>query len=1291
MEASFYTVLIVEDDVGLSFLVRKQLERKGLKTVTVNSGSEALQYLKGNRDVIMLLDYNLGDMTGADLVSSLKKRGLEVPFIVITGQGSETVAVETMKLGARDYIIKNNSFLELLPQVVMQVIDEQVLTGRLATTEDALRREKTHLLNNIPDMVFQIDSQGRFISCNPATCKILGYTDEELMAKKILDIVHPDDVKAVTRDHSAVKQGQKILKHPIRFVHRNGQVKWVEGNIVAVYNEHGQAEAISGIYQDITQSKLQNEELKKAQERAKLIADTSPSLVFEIAPDNCVKSMNKAAREFFSAKTEIDNGKPLLYPSFFEGKWSAQIACALKESRNGRTLKTTAMLEKNPGGKKWFDIVLSPLWEGGRQPGGVVIATAWDVSERVGREQQIKDSLEREARSVEQAKILQSITFAGGYDMKNDSAKVASQTAQQVCQYLECSTALSYIFDENGECLKVYENNAQDKQQADKLVEIICSPRGKNIIKKIKTAKRLSNTALYELAEDQAQVKAFMNSTIFVPYMNAGVNLGFGVFMNNSLKLQGDLVKFLSAVSKCAGLGIANAVALNAPSSQIRNRMHQLEGTSVTDYAHPPAKMETQSLTAIVEAGVNYLNAKAGLVLLLNKNQQTLNGIAGYNLTEKETASVKISNHACICWDCVDDNEMIYCRDISEEEKFIDESLTNLTEKSLLIIPIFNREEVIGLYVLIDPAAPPRQSAVSVIESFAWLGGESINASMLADRASRLDRELSNIRKQSLKLTAGGDINIVLKNICEAALRTLNAQTAWIGTLSKDRNEIKYATHSGQAGNAVTKVRYKYDPSAKGDTLVKCIADKEPVVVNEMLSDARLHLLARGKGYNSCCSVPIMSKEEVFGALTVYHHEQEAFSSQNISILEEFCDIAALTISNHRLKQTLMESESLKNIILESVNEALMVVDNAGAVVSVNEAAQKLFNRDLSEMKGRYCGQFCRKATPLWDVLDGWIENGSAGARIEGWVEFDRGPKMYLSIKSKKTTIEQVPCLLMTIVDLTMQKKMNASLEHAEKLTSVGRIAGQIAHEIGNPLTIISSQVQRMVADGKADIEKLSKMLSHIDRISSLIRRFSDIERKDPLTITSADVQEVVDNILSLVMHSKPFKGIEIQKSIAPDLHPVEMDKNKITQVLLNLLINAADACEGKGRIDINAQMQKVPVEINNDVVNREFLVLSVADNGRGIDKEVIDHIFEPFYTNKESGKGTGLGLSVSLSIVDQHQGWINVETQPHRGANFIIYLPVRNNPVGTEKRQIKQIEAGKDVKKYNESDIMRS
>lgn len=1273
MDASLYKILVVEDDLGLATLVAKCLEREGFVTALAANGAQAIDYLSQEQDVFMLLDYKLGDMNAGKLIEILNSRNLSVPFIVLTGHGNETVAVDMMKLGARDYVVKTVSFLDLLPIVVRQVITKLGLEKELERTQEALRKEKTHLLNNIPDLVFQVDLDGNFTSLNPAVTNILGYHCDEMPGKNIAEFLHPDEIKFVKNDHQAVINGQKILRHPIRFLHRDGSIRWLEGNIVTLYDRQKRPAGISAIYQDITQKKLAHDALNQAQERNILLADTSPSIVLELDLNYRVISYNKAAGQFFSF-AENNRSSETSCTDFFSNNWHGSVNKALDAAQNGRKAQITAQMTGTDEQLHWFDIVFSPLKN---SDGSVIniIATAWDVSARVKREDDIQRTLVKKERLAEEAAILQEISLAATYVDDMDSNRVIETAMTKSLEHIRSYAAFGYIVNN----LDNVEPVCQSKDITDELMDrfngLLTENKVGSVIKSLRTPKRIENTAIYDVAGYNIVVHEMFDSAVIVPLVNGGKCHGFLVFIDTSEKLE-ESMEFFRLIGHCAGLAIANVQVFLSTSTSLKHRMVQLENFSRLSLIATGREQVSEALEAIIESSVSFLRGEAGIVLLYNKPAGILFGVAGTGLISEDIHTLTLSESSSLAWQCLRQKQTMYCRDINDPEQPIDNGLASLTEKSLLCVPLVDNDEAIGIAVIIDQGSPFDASHTGVLEAFSRLAVQAIHHIRLTEKATELDQKLAEIRKISRTIRSSRDINSALRQVCQGAIDIIGAEMAWIGVLTKDVNQIAYRTHAGRGAEYLEQVKIPLDDTSKaiGPT-ASSIVTGEPAIINNMITDDRMQKLAKEQNFNSCCAVPIMSKNEPLGSLTLFHSQPGVFSDQNVTLLEEFSDLAATAIANVRLRRTLLESESLKEIILQSVTQALVLVDWTGSIVTANIAAEKLFNRKASAFKNRYYTDIFTENNPVSNLIAKWLHDRSVEQNSQGWLELSNERKLFISAEASSVVVESMPCLNLTITDLTMQKKMNASLEHAAKLTSVGHVATQIAHEIGNPLTLISSQIQRMVQDEQADIGRLRSLLGHVDRITSLIRRFSDLGRKSRLCIVPEPIEPIIDNILSLISFSKPFHRVTIEKHISPGLEPIELDRNKITQVLLNLLLNAADACQDKGRIVITANKKAVPLEINNEKTLSDFLVISIKDNGSGIEPDAYKHIFEPFYTTKQVGKGTGLGLSVSLAIIDQHQGWINVDTKAGEGSTFSVYLPMSKKACRKSTTAIKDID----------------
>lgn len=226
---------------------------------------------------------------------------------------------------------------------------------------------------------------------------------------------------------------------------------------------------------------------------------------------------------------------------------------------------------------------------------------------------------------------------------------------------------------------------------------------------------------------------------------------------------------------------------------------------------------------------------------------------------------------------------------------------------------------------------------------------------------------------------------------------------------------------------------------------------------------------------------------------------------------------------------------------------------------------------------------------------------------------------------------------------------------HSEKLASLGRLAAGVAHEIGNPLTSISTfaQMLREMAQDEFTKSSLDVINNHIQRITDIVRRMSTFSRADALNIKSVQLNEVLDSTLDLMRLDKRMKStITISVAFQRDLPTTMIDEGQMSQVFMNIILNAFDAMPEGGKLSVSTRR-------HTDDQGRDSILIAFEDTGNGIPEQDLEKIFDPFYTTKEAGKGTGLGLSLSYNIVKRFKGDITVESAPGKGTTFTILLPI--------------------------------
>jgi signal transduction histidine kinase len=229
-------------------------------------------------------------------------------------------------------------------------------------------------------------------------------------------------------------------------------------------------------------------------------------------------------------------------------------------------------------------------------------------------------------------------------------------------------------------------------------------------------------------------------------------------------------------------------------------------------------------------------------------------------------------------------------------------------------------------------------------------------------------------------------------------------------------------------------------------------------------------------------------------------------------------------------------------------------------------------------------------------------------------------------------------------------RKAQFQILHQEKMASLGLMAAGIAHEIGNPLASISSLVQvmqRRVKDPALQ-DHLDDLQEQVKRITRIVRELVDFSRPKSAEPQWVDVNEVVRSAVGLVRFDRRAKDVRFETDLAEELPPVRCVPDQLQQVLFNLLVNALDAVEGKGR--------RIVVR---SWAEEDSVAVSVADDGIGIPEAIRQKIFEPFFTTKPVGRGTGLGLTVSYGIVRNFGGTLDVESREGQGSTFTVRLPL--------------------------------
>lgn len=393
------------------------------------------------------------------------------------------------------------------------------------------------------------------------------------------------------------------------------------------------------------------------------------------------------------------------------------------------------------------------------------------------------------------------------------------------------------------------------------------------------------------------------------------------------------------------------------------------------------------------------------------------------------------------------------------------------------------------------------------------------------------------------------------------------------------------------------------------------------------------------------------------------------------------CRVVITDISDRKqAEEALSESESRFRLLYEKAPLGYQSLNEQGYFIEVNQAWLDTLGYSREEVLGKSFADFLH---PDWrEHFQRNFPRFKAIGEVLG-VEFEMlkkdGSYILVSFNGKIArdrhgNFQQTHCIFHDITERKRaeeeKEKLREQLAQAKKMESVGRLAGGVAHDFNNMLSVILGYAEAaldMVQPGDPSYAELREIQKAGWRSADLVRQLLAFARRQPITPTALNLNEIVEETLNML---RRLIGEHIDLVWRPGGNPwmVKMDPCQLEQILANLCTNARDAIAGVGKVTIetaNVTLDQTRCVHDVEFVPGDYVLLGVSDDGRGMDKKTRDHLFEPFFTTKEFGKGSGLGLSTIYGIVRQNGGFIDVRSETGQGTAFRIYLPRhRGEPV---------------------------
>jgi PAS domain S-box-containing protein len=557
------------------------------------------------------------------------------------------------------------------------------------------------------------------------------------------------------------------------------------------------------------------------------------------------------------------------------------------------------------------------------------------------------------------------------------------------------------------------------------------------------------------------------------------------------------------------------------------------------------------------------------------------------------------------------------------------------------------------------------------------------------------EKNLRLLLEASQTMATDFNIDAILQSVTEKATQAMGLGSGALYLL-KDENLCLAATTPPLPPDFPEQLRYA--PPGEHPHIQKTLNQQLPLVIEDVASAELTQSeqeVAKTRGLRSILYLPLLSENKAIGVLILGSvKELRSFHQDEIELYLGFAGQAAKTIENARLyeslnqytakleetikerqqiEESLKESEEKFRTLFQNHSAVKLIIDtDTGRIVEANEAAERFYGWPVAQLQQM-------RIQDINTLSPEQIQVEMEKARSEQRIHFEfrhrlaDGSLRDVEVFSSRIEIKGKTLLHSIIHDITDRRRVEEQLRQAQKMESIGRLAGGVAHDFNNMLSVILGygEILRQKLHPADPMQReVQRIIDAGNRSSALTRQLLAFSRKQTLQPERLDLNALIRNF-ERMLRRLIGEDIELKLLLAGDLAGVMADPGQIEQVIMNLAINARDAMPGGGQLIIetaNVKLDNVYTRTHADVEPGPYVLLALTDTGAGMDKQTLANLFEPFFTTKAQGKGTGLGLATVYGIVKQSGGHIWVYSESGQGSTFKIYLPQSETQPTTQK-----------------------
>jgi PAS domain S-box-containing protein len=546
-------------------------------------------------------------------------------------------------------------------------------------------------------------------------------------------------------------------------------------------------------------------------------------------------------------------------------------------------------------------------------------------------------------------------------------------------------------------------------------------------------------------------------------------------------------------------------------------------------------------------------------------------------------------------------------------------------------------------------------------------------------RLARVERQQAAIvQAAGMRPLVEGDFAEAARRITELCAEALRVERAGIWLFNDDRDRLVasdlYDASAGRHGWG-QELAADQHPDFFHALGAERVLDAHDVYLDVRTVELRFSYL-EPNDVAALLAAAVRLRGEVVGMVCLERSRgPHSWSEDELAFAGGMADQVAQALTNAERKKAqaaLRESEERFRHLFDSISDLIYTHDDQGRLLSVNQAVVRILGYSREELLGRPLADFMRPEDRQAFTRD-YLPTLRRQGRAEGvalLVSKD-GSSHHVEYRNFLVAKDGVPYVSGSGREITQRikaerelKELQERLIHAQKMEAVGNLASGIAHDFNNILQGVSGYIQLLSAKPQTD-EANRKYLAEVDaavgRAAELVRRLLTFGRKAETELKPVDLNQEVAQAVKILERTIP-KMINIETRLSPEVKTILGDPTQLEQVLMNLGTNARDAMPQGGRLVMSTENMELDEQFcrtRPGLSPGEYVCLTISDDGMGMDRETVRHVFEPFYTTKGLGSGTGLGLFTVHGIVESHGGYISCHSTSGQGTVFTIYLPV--------------------------------